>query len=134
MHVVGSKPTSPRASRGKAGIRKDISPSIYFYSRWEANIARLYEYLEVKWEYAPRVFDIGGQNYTPDFYLPETDTYVEVKNFWWKYSIERDKKFRERYKNLKLKVILKDEYLELEKRYAELIPAWEYKNSKFEAQ
>lgn len=34
MAVVGGKPTSPKASRGKAGIRKDVSNKIYFYSRW----------------------------------------------------------------------------------------------------
>ena len=61
MRIVGGKPTSPRASRGKAGIRRDISPSIYFYSRWEANIARLYTYLEIDWQYAPKTFDIGDQ-------------------------------------------------------------------------
>ncbi len=33
MKVTGGKPTSPRAARGKAGIRSDISPAIYFYSR-----------------------------------------------------------------------------------------------------
>ncbi|OGZ85541.1 MAG: hypothetical protein A2401_02150 [Candidatus Staskawiczbacteria bacterium RIFOXYC1_FULL_38_18] len=33
MAVTGGKPTSPKASRGKAGIRKDISDTIYFHSR-----------------------------------------------------------------------------------------------------
>lgn len=132
MKIIGSKPTSPKASRGKAGIRKDISNSIYFYSRWEANIARLYNYLGTAWVYAPSSFDIGGQMYTPDFYLPVSDTYLEIKNFWGEYSRIRDMKFRRIYPNLRLNVILKEEYLELEKRYAHLIPNWEYKNSAFE--
>lgn len=131
MTIVGGRPTSPKASKGKNGVRKDISPTINFYSRWEANIARLYTYLKIKWEYAPKSFDIGGQKYTPDFYLPESGTYVEVKNFWWSYSKIRDGKFRERYPNIRLDVILKEQYLELEKKYAHLIPNWEYKNSRF---
>jgi|SRR3989344_27978 len=131
MNVVGRRPTSPRAARGKAGIRRDISPTIYFYSRWEANIARLYTYLGISWQYAPTTFDIGGHTYTPDFYLPETGVYVEVKNFWWKYSRIRDEKFRKLYKNLQLEVILKEHYLSLEKQYAHFIPNWEYKNSPF---
>jgi hypothetical protein len=94
-------------------------------------MARLYTYLGVKWEYAPRSFDIGEQNYTPDFYLPEIDTYVEVKNFWGEYSRIRDKKFRATHPALNLKVILKEEYLELEQRYAHRILRWEYKNSVF---
>lgn len=131
MRVIGGRPTSPRASRGKAGIRKDISPTIYFYSRWEANMARLYKYLGISWQYAPAAFDIGGHTYTPDFYLPETNAYVEVKNFWWRYSRIRDNKFRKRYPHIRLEVILKEEYLRLEKQYAHLIPYWEYKNSTF---
>lgn len=131
--VTGSRPTSPKASRGKAGIRRDVSDSIYFYSRWEANIARLYTYLKVKWEYTPKSFDIGGHTYTPDFYLPETDTYIEVKNFWGEYSRIRDERFRASHPTVRLDVILKDEYLELEQEYAHLIPNWEYKNSAFNA-
>lgn len=81
IRSIGRRPTSPKASRGKAGIRPDVSDSIYFYSRWEANVARLYTYLGTIWKYAPKTFDIGGHTYTPDFYLPISDTYIEVKNF-----------------------------------------------------
>jgi len=48
MEVIGGKPTSPKAARGKAGVRKDIDDKIYFYSRWEANIARLFNHLDIK--------------------------------------------------------------------------------------
>ena len=53
-------------------------------------MARLYTHLKVKWKYAPRSFDIGRHTYTPDFYLPGTNTYIEVKNFWGEYSRIRD--------------------------------------------
>jgi len=94
-------------------------------------MARLYTYLKVQWEYTPRSFDIGGHTYTPDFYLPETDTYVEVKNFWGEYSRIRDTKFRATHPEVHIEVILKNVYLELEQTYAHLIPNWEYKNSIF---
>jgi len=129
MAVVGGKPTSPKASRGKAGIRKDISDKIYFYSRWEANFARLQNYLGVKWKYEPKTFDLGSQKYTPDFYLPKSNTYIEVKNFLWKYSKIRDDKFRKLYPNIKLRLLLKEDYLKLENKYSRLIKNWEYKNS-----
>lgn len=129
MVVTGSRPTSPKASRGKAGIRNDISPTIYFYSRWEANIARLFTYQGMRWEYSPVSFDIGGQMYTPDFYLPDSDTFIEVKNFWGEYSRNRDTKFRKTHPTVILKVLLKEEYLQLEEKYARLIPQWEYKYS-----
>ncbi len=131
MKVVGGRPTSPKASRGKAGIRQDVSKTAYFHSRWEANIARLYNYKKIKWEYEPKTFDIGGQMYTPDFYIPDSDTYVEIKNFWGQYSKKRDTKFREAYPDIKLQVILKKEYLELQEKYATKIKKWEYHNSEF---
>jgi len=131
MSVVGGRPTSAKASRGKAGIRKDISDTIYFYSRWEANFARLQNYLGIEWKYEPKTFDLGSQNYTPDFYLPETDTYVEVKNFLWKYSKIRDQKFRKLYPNIKLQLLLKEDYIKLENKYSHLIKNWEFKNSPF---
>ena len=131
MAITGGKPTSPKASRGKAGIRKDISETIYFHSRWEANYARVLNYLGVKWEYEPKTFDLETQNYTPDFYLPATDEYIEVKNFLWKYSKIRDEKFRALYPDIRLKLLLKEDYLKLQNKYAVLISNWEYNNSSF---
>jgi len=131
MKVIRGKPTSPRAARGKAGIRKDINKTIYFYSRWEANIARLFNYLGIKWVYQPKIFDLGSQNYTPDFYLPEKNIYIEIKNFLWTYSKIRDKKFRKMYPNISLFLLLKKDYLKLENKYSKFIKNWEYKNSPF---
>jgi len=131
MKVMGGKSTSAKASKGKAGIREDISCKIYFRSRWEANYARLLNYLKINWEYESKTFDLGYQNYTPDFYLPDSDEYVEVKNFLWKYSKIRDKNFRKLYPDIKLKLILSEDYLKLQNKYAKLIKNWEYKNSPF---
>jgi len=126
---IGGRPTSPRAARAKAGIRGDVSPTIYFFSRWEANYARLLNHLGVKWIHQPQTFQLRTQKYTPDFYLPESDTYVEVKNYLSDYSKNRDRQFREAYPNLKLVLILKEDYLTLQKQYAPQIKEWEYSNS-----
>lgn len=131
MNIIGRRPTSPRAARGKAGIRKDISKTTYFYSRWEANMARLFNFLGIKWIHQPRSFDIGSQRYTPDFYLHDLHIYIEVKNFMWKYSKIRDEKFRKTYPNINLILISKKEYSELEEAYSYFIKSWEYKNSPF---
>jgi hypothetical protein len=128
IKTIGSRPTSAKASRGKSGIRPDIDGESNFHSRWEANIARWYTFLRVEWVYEPKSFDIGNQMYTPDFYLPEFDMYVEVKNFWSEYSSTRDLKFRNTFPDLRLEVILKKEYLEIQEQFCEYIPYWEYNN------
>ena len=33
----------------------------------------------IAWEYEPRRFDLGWATYMPDFYLPGSDTWVEIK-------------------------------------------------------
>ena len=118
MRDIGGRPTSPRAARAKAGTRRDVSPTIYFFSRWEANYARLLNYLSVQWIHQPKTFQLKSQKYTPDFYLPEVDTYVEIKNYLFDYSKNRDQQFRERYPKLKLALILKEDYLALQKEFA----------------
>ncbi len=125
MQIVGKMTTSPKAAKSKPGIRYDIDPKICFYSTWEANVARVFNLINIKWEYAPTIFDIGLHTYRPDFYLPEDNIYIEVKNFMGEYSLMRDQEFRKRYPNIKLGVISKNEYLQIEEQYRSLIDHWE---------
>lgn len=90
----------------------------------------MYTHLGIEWMYEPVTFDIGGHTYTPDFYLPKYDEYLEVKNFWSPYSLERDKKFRMAFPNVYLRVLLRDEYLMLQKLYSPAIPMWEFSRSR----
>lgn len=125
MQVVGKMTTSPKAAKSKPGIRPDINATICFYSTWEANIARVFNLLNIKWEYAPTIFDIGLHTYRPDFYLPENNTYIEVKNFMGKYSLMRDREFRKRYPEIKLEILSKKEYEQIAEQYKPLIEHWE---------
>lgn len=52
----------------------------HFRSRLEARWAVLFDALGIEWEYEPEGFDLGDLGYyLPDFYLPQTRHYVEVK-------------------------------------------------------
>ena len=51
----------------------------------EAELARIFDYYQVRWEYEPRTFailwNLDGQvveSFAPDFYLPELDLFVEL--------------------------------------------------------
>ncbi len=51
-----------------------------FRSRLEARWAVYFDSLIQKWEYEPEGFILqNGVKYLPDFFIPELDTYVEVK-------------------------------------------------------
>jgi len=123
--TIGHQTTSPKASKGKSGVRIDIDPKICFYSTWEANLARTFNLVGIKWQYAPRRFNLGIHTYRPDFYLPKVKTYIEVKNYMNLYSQERDALFRHLFPQIKLEVILKKSYLEIQREYRPLIEDWE---------
>lgn len=65
-----------------------------FRSRLEARWAVFFDHLGIKWQYEPEGFEksiewyekLGGEpqkvRYLPDFYLPATGTWVEVKGVW----------------------------------------------------
>lgn len=50
-----------------------------FRSRLEARWAVFFDAADIRYEYEPEGFEVNGERYLPDFYLPELDTYVEVK-------------------------------------------------------
>jgi hypothetical protein len=125
IYIIGRLTTSPKASKGKSGIRFDIDPNICFYSTWEANIARVFTLVGIEWLYAPTIFDLGAHTYRPDFYLPNDDIYIEIKNFMGTYSLQRDTLFREIFFHRKLEVIGKEEYKEIAYHYQPLIDTWE---------
>lgn len=57
-----------------------------FRSRTEARWAVFFDALGVKWQYEIEGFDLGSAGwYLPDFYLPELDTYIEIKP-WRQYD------------------------------------------------
>ena len=107
----------------KGGFREDLGH--YVRSSWEANYARILILLKINYQYEPKTFDLGKNTYTPDFYLPETEEYYEIKG----YFPERDKQklslFKQLYPDIKLSLINKQEYLSLKEKYENLIPSWE---------
>lgn len=53
-----------------------------FRSRLEARWAILFDESRVAWQYEPEGFRTEAGIYLPDFYLPEVETYVEIKGPW----------------------------------------------------
>lgn len=48
-------------------------------SRLEARAAAAFDSLGIRWLYEPEGFDLDSEWYLPDFWLPEHDTFLEVK-------------------------------------------------------
>ena len=61
------------------------SPPVVFAHASEAEIARLLDFYGVHWEYEPRSFPLEWdaehrptKSFTPDFFLPDYDLFIEV--------------------------------------------------------
>ena len=58
-------------------------PTLYngikFRSRLEARWACFFDECKLKWNYELEGYEYGNYRYLPDFYLPESEVYVEVK-------------------------------------------------------
>lgn len=114
-------PANPGSGRGKSGWRIDLPH--YCRSRWEANVARTFLYEGLEYRYEPTRFHFGEFTYTPDFYLPQFEWYVEVCGY-----ITEDKKRKiKAFQKLGKDLLVFDVglYKELEVIYSELIPNWE---------
>lgn len=78
-------------SNGRMGFRRDLNPNYFFKSSLEADYARWCEATGKPYIYEHKTFTVQydgrEKKYTPDFYHPDEDRYVETK------AIRRDRKF-----------------------------------------
>jgi hypothetical protein len=117
----------------KMGVREDLGH--FVRSSWEANIARYYKHIGVAYQYEPKIFYFigvknGAVNYKPDFYLPDTDTYIEVKGQMTSVDRTKMKRMKKYHPDVKVQMIGAEEYKRIEKQYSHLIPNWEFKEKK----
>ena len=99
--------------------KPDSRSPVVFAHPSEAEIARLLDFYHVAWQYEPRSFplewDAEGrptQSFTPDFYLPDYDLFLEVTTIKPGLTHRKNRKIRklrERYPNVMIKLLaLKD--------------------------
>ena len=108
-----------QAYRGSASPR--------FANEAELETAKVLDFYGLPWEYEPRTFvlerDAAGrviEAFTPDFYLPEQDLYVEVTVMKQSLVTRKNRKLRklrERYPGVKIRLFYKRDIERLAERY-----------------
>jgi len=93
----------------------------------ERECARLLDFYGVPWEYEPRTFALEEAEdgrvtvaFTPDFYLPEQDLYVEVtvmKQALVTRKNRKLRKLRERYPEIRIKLFYRRDIERLAQRF-----------------
>jgi hypothetical protein len=98
-----------------------------FANRVELECAKILDWYGVPWEYEPRSFVLAEDDegrvtsaFTPDFYLPEQDLYVEVTVMRQPLVTRKNRKLRllrERYPDVRVKLFYRRDIELLAQRY-----------------
>jgi hypoxanthine phosphoribosyltransferase len=106
----------PRKQRHRRrGERERSDGGTRFVNETERAFARLLDFYRLAWEYEPRSFDLAWddagrptEQFTPDFYLPELDLYVEVTRIKASLATRKNRKVRllkELYPDVQVKLL-----------------------------
>ena len=88
---------------------------IYMRSSYEIAYAHYLDLRGIKWLYEIKTFILEKNNtYTPDFYLPETDEYIEIKGWWRDKAKDKFEEFKNLYKTIKISVLEKHDLKNME--------------------
>ena len=103
---------------------------IHFKNKSEAEFARILDMHQIEWKYEPRTFPVEWDAegnvtlaFSPDFYLVQFDTYLELTTMNQRYVTEKNKKLRrvrELYPGTHIKIVYKRDFQTLIERFSHI--------------
>jgi hypothetical protein len=118
--IAGPAPSAPPG---------DIARSPFAHAS-EAEMARILDFYAVRWEYEPHVFPIlwnvqGDviESFSPDFYLPDLDVYLEMTTLKQRLVRKKNRKLRrlkELYPSIRIKLFYARDFRALMLKYGKL--------------
>jgi hypothetical protein len=103
------------------------SDAVSFAHVSERQFARLLDFYQIEWDYEPTSFDLQWdadgnvvQRFTPDFYLPAYELYIEITTLNQKLVTKKNRKvrrLRELYPEVQCKIFYQRDYLSLVMKY-----------------
>ncbi|MCJ7666463.1 MAG: hypothetical protein MUO59_06990 [Actinobacteria bacterium] len=124
-NVLGVKRNSTK--NNKLDLEFKNAENIIFAHESEKEFAKILDFYRIKWEYEPRTYtlewdenDIAITSFTPDFYLPDLDLYIELTTLNQKLVTKKNgkiKKVRELYPEINVKLFYKKDYNSLLFKY-----------------
>ena len=93
----------------------------------ERQFAKLLDFYGIRWEYEPRTFTLewdrqgrAVQAFSPDFYLPDHDLFIEITTMNQKLVTKKNRKVRrlkELHPDVDVKIFYQRDYLQLLVKY-----------------
>lgn len=104
------------------------SNAVLFKNTSEEEFAKVLDLYDFEWDYEPRTFplewDAEGnitKAFSPDFYLPKFDTYIELTVMNQRYTQEKKKKLnlmKKLYPEINISIVYKNDFHKLLERFA----------------
>jgi hypothetical protein len=108
----------------------ETRPQAAFAHASEAELARILDFYEVAWAYEPHTFPIlydrdGAvlESFSPDFYLPDLDLYVEITTLKQRLVRKKNRKLRrlrELYPDIRIKLLYARDFRALLLKYGRI--------------
>jgi hypothetical protein len=102
--------------------------TVNFAHQSEQEFARILDFYHIAWQYEPRTFPIEWdaerhvlKSFTPDFYLPEHNIYIELTTLKQPLVTKKNRKvrkLRELYPDVNIKVLYGSDYRKLVEKFA----------------
>jgi hypothetical protein len=127
-----SRSTTPRSRQRGSGRRPITDEQLphertRFAHNSERQFAKLLDFYAIEWQYEPRTFTlehdrqgVPTQAFTPDFYLPAYDLYIEITTLNQKLVTKKNRKarrLRELHPDVSIRVLYQRDYLQLLVKY-----------------
>ena len=104
-----------------------LTDTVGFAHASERQFARLLDFYQIEWRYEPTSFDLAWdregnaiQRFTPDFYLPAYDLYIEITTLNQRLVTKKNAKvrrLRQLHPEVKIKIFYQRDYLNLLVKY-----------------
>jgi hypoxanthine phosphoribosyltransferase len=102
-------------------------PEIFFAHPSEEQFARILDFYQVAWEYEPTTFELQWDDegsvleaFSPDFYLPEQDLYIELTTMSQKLITKKHRKLRQLrklYPDINIKLLNRSDFTAMMTKY-----------------
>ncbi|MBN2098721.1 MAG: hypoxanthine phosphoribosyltransferase [Dehalococcoidia bacterium] len=125
VSAEGSGSTEPKSAPHRRAVRSPVR-AVSFAHPSEEDFARLLDFYQIEWVYEPRSFmlewegDKVTEMFTPDFYLPGLDLYIEMTTLKPGLTSQKNRKvrrLRELYPDTKIKLLARRDYDRLLAKY-----------------
>jgi len=93
----------------------------------EVEFSRILDFYQITWEYEPRTFELKWDDegnvieaFSPDFYLPEQDLYIELTTMEQRLITKKHRKLRrlrELYPEINIKLLNRSDFKQMMLKY-----------------